>query len=160
MTELETRQHEEEKTMKILLAVDGSKYSDTAIQTLISKIRKEDAEVLVLEVVEPRIFSTPPQMAAGYEPELAEIMKEQCKQAQQTVDRAATALKTAGFNATGCVVEAETRTGILDRASEWHADLIVLGSHGRKGLQRFMLGSVAESVSRSAYCSVLIVRAS
>jgi nucleotide-binding universal stress UspA family protein len=86
-------------------------------------------------------------------------MKEQFQNAQQTVDRAAAALKAAGFNAKGRVVEAETRSGILDLASEWHADLIVLGSHGRKGLQRFMLGSVAESVARGAYCSVLIVRA-
>jgi nucleotide-binding universal stress UspA family protein len=74
--------------MKILLAVDGSKYSDAAVQALASKIRKEDADVLVLQVVEPRIFSTPPQMAAGYEPEMAEIMKEQFQNAQQTVDRA------------------------------------------------------------------------
>ena len=139
--------------MKILLAVDGSKYSDAAIQAVVSKIRKEDAEVLVLQVVEPRIFSTPPQMSVGYEPKFAEIMKEQCKQAQETVERAAAALKAAGFNAQSRVIEAETRAGILDLASEWHADLIVLGSHGRKGLQRFMLGSVAESVARGAYCS-------
>lgn len=144
--------------MKILLAVDGSKYSDAAVQALISKIRKEDAEVLVVQVVEPRMFSTPPQMAEGYEPELAEMMKEQFKQAQHTVDRAAATLKTTGFNVKSRVVEAETRSGILDVASEWHADLIILGSHGRKGLQRFMLGSVAESVARNAYCSVLIVR--
>jgi nucleotide-binding universal stress UspA family protein len=145
--------------MKILLAVDGSKYSDAAIKAVESKLRKEEADVLVLQVVEPRMFSTPPQMAAGYEPELSEIMKEQFKQAQQNVDRAAGELKAAGFNAKGRVVEAETRSGILDQASEWHADLIVVGSHGRKGLQRFMLGSVAESVARGAYCSVLIVRA-
>ena len=122
--------------MKILLGVDGSKYSDAAVQAMVSKILKEDAEVLVLQVVEPRIFSTPPQMAAGYEPELAEIMKVQFQNAQQTVDRAAAALKAAGFSAKGRVVEAETRSGILDLASEWHADLIVLGSHGRKGVQR------------------------
>jgi len=99
-------------------------------------------------------------MAAGYEPEMAEIMKEQFQNAQQTVDCAAAALKAAGFNAKGRVVEAVTRSGILDLASQWRADLIVLGSHGRKGGQRFMLGSVAESVARGAYCSVLIVRAS
>jgi nucleotide-binding universal stress UspA family protein len=145
--------------MKILLAVDGSKYSDAAVQTLAAKIRKDDAEVLALQVVEPRIFSTPPQMAAGYEPELEEIMKEQFQNAQQTVDRAAAALKAAGFNAKGRVVEAVTRSGILDLASQWRADLIVLGSHGRKEGQRFMLGSVAESVARGASCSVIIVRA-
>ena len=144
--------------MKILLAVDGSKYSDAAVQAVVSQIHKDKAEVQIIEVVEPRIVSTPPQMAAGYEPELAELMKEQFKQAQQTVERAATTLKAAGFNTKTRVVEAEARTGILDIASEWHADLIVLGSHGRKGLQRFMLGSVAESVARGAYCSVLIVR--
>jgi nucleotide-binding universal stress UspA family protein len=145
--------------MKILLAVDGSKYSDAAVQAVASQIHKEKAEIVVLEVVEPRIYSTPPQMAAGYEPELAELMKEQFKQAQQTVERAATTLKAAGFSVKTRVLEAEARTGIIDMASEWHADMIVLGSHGRKGLQRFMLGSVAESVARGAYCSVLIVRA-
>jgi nucleotide-binding universal stress UspA family protein len=144
--------------MNILLAIDGSKYSDSTVQALASQIRRDNAEVLVLEVVEPRIYSTPPQMAAGYEPELAEIMKQQFKEAQQTVDRAAKALREAGFSAQARVIEAEPRTGILDLASEWHADLIVLGSHGRRGLQRFMLGSVAESVARGAYCSVMIVR--
>jgi nucleotide-binding universal stress UspA family protein len=144
--------------MKILVAVDGSKYSDAAVQAVASQIHKDKAEVLVIEIVEPRIISTPPQMAAGYEPELAELMKEQFKQAQQTVERAAATLKAAGFNAKTKVIEAETRAGIIDTASEWHADLIVLGSHGRKGLQRFMLGSVAESVARGAFCSVLIVR--
>jgi nucleotide-binding universal stress UspA family protein len=159
ITNLEGDLKETEAAMKLLVAVDGSKYSDAAVQMLISKIRKEDTEVLVLQVVEPKIFSAPPQMSAGYEPELAEMMKEQFKMAQQTVDRAAATLKTAGFNARGRVVEAETRAGILDLASEWQADLIVLGSHGRKGVQRFVLGSVAEAVARGAYCSVLIVRA-
>lgn len=144
--------------MKILLAVDGSKHSEAAIQAVTSKIRKEQAEVLVLQIVEPRIFSTPPQMAAGYEPEMAEIMKKLFEQAQETVDRAGAELRMAGFNVKTRVAEAEVRSGILDVAAEWHADLIVLGSHGRKGLQRFMLGSVAESVARGAYCSVLIVR--
>lgn len=145
--------------MKILVAVDGSKYSDAAVQTVASQVRKDKAEVLVLQVVEPRIISTPPQMAAGYEPELAEMMKEQFSEAQQNVERAAATLKAAGFDSKTRVIEAETRTGILDLAGEWKADLIVVGSHGRKGLQRFMLGSVAESVARGAYCSVLIVRA-
>lgn len=144
--------------MKILLAIDGSKYSDTTVQALAAQIRAENTEVLILQVVEPRIYSTPPQMAQGYHPEMEEIMKEQFKQAQQNVDRSAATLRGAGFKASTRVVEAEPRTGILDLASEWHADLIVLGSHGRKGLQRFMLGSVAESVARNAYCSVLIVR--
>ena len=144
--------------MKILLAIDGSKYSDATVQALAAQIRRENAQVLVLQIVEPRIYSTPPQMAAGYQPEMAEIMKEQFEHAQECVDRSAATLRSAGFDVSTRVLEAEPRTGILDLASEWHADLIVLGSHGRRGLRRFMLGSVAESVARGAYCSVLIVR--
>ena len=144
--------------MKILLAVDGSKYAQAAIEAVGSQIRKDNAEVLVLEIVEPHIFATPPGMAPGYEPELEELMKEEFQRARETVDCAAATLKAQGFKASTRVIEAETRTGILDFANEWHADLIVLGSHGRKGLQRLMLGSVAESVARGAYCSVLIIR--
>jgi nucleotide-binding universal stress UspA family protein len=46
----------------------------------------------------------------------------------------------------------------LGVAEEWHPDLIVLGSHGQKGLRQFLLGSVAEFVARHAKCSVLVVR--
>jgi nucleotide-binding universal stress UspA family protein len=47
---------------------------------------------------------------------------------------------------------------IIDAAEAWKAELIVIGSHGRKGLQRFLLGSVAESIARHAACSVEIIR--
>jgi nucleotide-binding universal stress UspA family protein len=144
--------------MKILLAVDGSEYSQAAMQALVSQMRPEGAEVLVLRVVEPRIFSIPPQMAAGYAPEQDEILKEEFRYAQESVNQASQALRSAGFSVKTRVVEAEARNGILDIAAEWGAGLIVLGSHGRKGLQRFLLGSVAEFVVRNTDCSVEIVR--
>jgi nucleotide-binding universal stress UspA family protein len=144
--------------MKILLAVDGSEFSEAATQALISQIHKEGAEVLVLRIVEPVIFAIPPQMAAGYAPEQEEIIQDERRHAQESVKQTSQALRAAGFNVNSRVVEAEARNGILDVAAEWHADLIVLGSHGRKGLQRFLLGSVAEHVARHADCSVEIVR--
>jgi nucleotide-binding universal stress UspA family protein len=52
----------------------------------------------------------------------------------------------------------DARQEILDSAAEWHSDVIVLGSHGRHGLDRFLLGSVSESVVRHATCSVDVVR--
>ena len=52
----------------------------------------------------------------------------------------------------------DAKSRILDVAEEWHADLIVLGSHGRKGVNRFLMGSVSEAVARHACCSVEIVR--
>lgn len=47
---------------------------------------------------------------------------------------------------------------ILDEAANWHADLIVVGSHGRRGLDRFLLGSVSETVAIYAHCSVEVLR--
>lgn len=144
--------------MKIVLAIDGSSSSRAATDALAMQMRPEGAEVLVLEVVEPIIYSTPPQMAAGYAPELAETLREELSQARASVEGAAEILRAKGFNVKTRVVEAEVRGGILDVAVEWQADLIVLGSHGRTGISRFLLGSVAESVARHAACSVMIVR--
>ena len=144
--------------MKILLAVDGSEFSRAATQALVSQMRWEGAEVLVLRLIEPRAFFTPPQMAPAYAPEKEGIIKEDFLSAQESVDQASQALRAAGFTVNTRVVEAEARNGILDIAAEWRADLVVLGSHGRKGLRRFLLGSVAEFVARHAHCSVWIVR--
>jgi len=144
--------------MKILLAVDGSEFSQAATQALVSQMRREEAEVLVLRVVEPRAFLTPPQMTPEYAPEQGGIIKEDFLYAQESVDQASQALRSAGFNVKRRVVEAEARNEILDIAAEWRADLIVLGSHGRNGLRRLLLGSVAEFVARHAHCPVWIVR--
>ena len=144
--------------MKILLAIDGSKYSEAATQMLGSVLHMQGTEVLVLQVVEPMVFSTPPQMARGYAPEMAVRLQEQLKQSRESVARTAEILRKAGFRVDSRVAENEIRTGILDAAEESHADLIVLGSHGEKGLRKFLLGSVAEFVARHARCSVLVVR--
>jgi nucleotide-binding universal stress UspA family protein len=147
-------------TMKILLAIDGSKYADAAALEVGSGFRTQGTEVLVLQVVEPLVFSTPPQMAPGYAPEMAARLQDQLKQARESVARTAEILRKAGFKVDSRVAENEIRTGILDATQEWHADLIVLGSHGEKGLRKFLLGSVAEFIARHAHCSVLIVRKS
>jgi nucleotide-binding universal stress UspA family protein len=144
--------------MKILLAIDGSGFSQAATQALVLQMRPEGVEVLVLRVVEPRIFSTPPQLAQRVAPEQEKILKEDFEHAKESVNLASQALRAAHFNANARVVEGEARHGILEVATDWRADLIVLGSHGRKGFQRFLLGSVAEFVARHAGCPVEIVR--
>lgn len=144
--------------MKILLATDGSRYSEAATQTMGAMFRSEGTEVLVLQVVEPLVFSAPPQMARGYAPEMAARLQDQLMLARETIARTAEILRKAGFKVDTRLAENEIRTGILDAAEEWHADVIVLGSHGEKGLRKFLLGSVAEFVARHAHCSVVIMR--
>jgi nucleotide-binding universal stress UspA family protein len=149
----------EERIMKILLAIDGSEFSEAACQAVVAQVRAEGTEVLVLQVVEPLVFSTPPQMAAGYAPEMAVRLQEQLGLAKSAVTQTAESLRKSGFKVDSRVVENEVRTGILDVAADWHADLIVLGSHGQRRMLKFLLGSVAEYVARHAHCSVLIVPA-
>jgi nucleotide-binding universal stress UspA family protein len=146
--------------MRILVATDGSSFSDAAVKTAAGFALPQDAEVLVLEVVEPLMFFVPPQMAPGYAPEQAERQRELFDLAKKTTAVAAEKLCGMGFKAESRVVESDVRNGILDTAAEWKPDLIVVGSHGRKGVKRFLLGSVAEAVARHAPCSVLIVRGS
>ena len=140
--------------MKILLAIDDSKFSEAAAKSLAGQFRPEETEVRVLQVVEPIAISEPPEMAPGYFPELAD----QLPRAREVVDRVAKMLSSAGFRVTTSVATGDARSVILERAAEWHADLIVLGSHGRTGLGRFFLGSVSEAVARHAHCSVQIVQ--
>ena len=144
--------------MKILLAIDGSRFAQEACRFVNSHFRTEGTEVLVLQIVEPLVFSSPPQMAKGYAPEMASRLQEQLKYAKESVAAAAETLRKSGFKADSRVVEKETRTGILEAAQDWQANLIALGSHGEKSLRKFLLGSVAEYVARHAQCSTLIVR--
>ncbi len=141
--------------MKILLAVDDSKFSEAALEALLAQFDPQDAEVLILHVVEPIAITAPPQMASGYAPEL----RDQVKESQALVEGMARKLRAAGFRATTAVETGDARERIIDTAERWFADLILLGSHGRRGAARFLLGSVAESVARHAPCSVEIVRA-
>ncbi len=140
--------------MKIILAIDDSKFSEAATKRLAAQFQPQDNEVRVLHVVEPIVISEPPQMSAGYYPELGDRLP----QARELVDRVGKTLSSAGFRVTTAVATGDARSIILENAAEWNADLIVLGSHGRKGLERFFLGSVSEAVARHASCSVLIVR--
>ena len=140
--------------MKILMGVDDSKFSGDVLRAIVTQFRTENAEVLVLHVLQPMGFSTPPQMAEGYAPEL----DDQKKPAHAFVERIAKDLRSAGYKADTAVEVGDVRECIIDSAEKWRADLIVVGSHGQRGIQRFLLGSVAEFVARHAKCSVEIVR--
>lgn len=140
--------------MKIVMGVDESKFSEALLRAIVTQFRTENTELLVLHVLQPIGFSTPPQMAEGYAPEL----DDQKKPAHALVERIAKELRSAGFKADTAVEVGDVRESIIDSAAKWRADLIVVGSHGQRGIQRFLLGSVAEFVARHAKCSVEIVR--
>lgn len=141
--------------MKILLAVDDSPSSREAVDTVAAQFPSKETEILVLHVVEPVAMTPPPEMAAGYYPEL----KDALEKAKKWVEGVAGKLREAGFRVSTAVEAGDARSVIVDSAAAWPADLIVVGAHGHKKLQRFLLGSVSEAVARHAPCSVEIVRA-
>jgi len=140
--------------MKILAAIDDSKHSEAAINVVANYFKPQTTEVRILHVLTPIVLSAPPQMSRGYAPEL----EEQRTQARAFVDKCAQQLRAAGYKVDSTVESGDIRETIIDSAARWHADLILLGSHGHKGMGRLLLGSVAESVVRHANCSVLVAR--
>jgi nucleotide-binding universal stress UspA family protein len=149
--------------MKILLPVDECVCSQTATQSLLRQMRPLGVEVHVFHAIEwPKLF--PESFAFGEGPEFAAEFKQfldtQRQRARALSDRTVLLLRDAGFQATGIVREAEPKSAILEYADEWQPDLIVMGSHGRKGIDRIVLGSVSEAVARHANCSVQIMRTS
>ncbi len=142
--------------MKILLAIDDSKFSEAATQALIRQTKPEGVEVCVIHVVETLLLM--PDFRAGTVEGIQAAEARFRKRGEELVARALDQLRAAGFNAHSVVMEGDHRAEIIDYAAHWGADLIVLGSHGWKGLDRFLMGSVAEYVARHAKCSVEIIR--
>ena len=134
--------------MKILLAIDGSPFSDAATQVVATQLRPQGSEVLLVHVIEGPAF---------FEQDAA--LQERRRRAEKIMLHTTETLRAAGYQTIDTrVVEGEPRLGILEVAAEWRPSCIVLGSHGRKGLEKLLLGSVAQSVSQHATCSVFIVR--
>jgi len=143
--------------MKILIAIDGSDFSQAALQSVIARPWPPDTEVKVLNVVEPPSLLMGREMS-GYDPEFEVVWKALREQAKDLVAKAAEKLRVANFNVSTDLVEGDPKSQIIDIAKEWHADMIVLGSHGRTGIDRFLMGSVSQGVVRHAHCSVEIIR--
>ncbi|MGH9680221.1 MAG: universal stress protein [Candidatus Acidiferrales bacterium] len=142
------------EAIRVLVAIDGSKSSEGTLQAVSAQFHPPEIAVRVLNVVQPLSVAVPPQIDAGFAPEL----EAQRNDARELVDRAAKSLAAAGFQAATEVREGDVREKILESAKDWRADLILVGSHGHKGLPHLLLGSVAEAVARHARCSVEVVR--
>lgn len=148
--------------MKILLAVDGSEGSRCATESIAERPWPDGTEVRVLSVVELALnglqaaFEIPALDAARLESQRAAAMQ----RSQKAIADAREVLEKAGLKTSESisVLVASPRQIILEEASTWGADLIVLGSHGHEGAVRFLLGSTSEAVARYAECSVEVIR--
>lgn len=142
--------------MKILFAVDGSKFSKAAARSILA-VAPARSHVRVLHVVEPPSALIARGMA-GYDADLRSVWQAQRKAAEKMTMKIGEELRSKHLQVSVQVVQGDPRSKIVDSAAKWKADLIVVGSHGRKGLERFLMGSVSEAVVHHAPCSVLVVR--
>jgi nucleotide-binding universal stress UspA family protein len=148
--------------MKLLLATDGSDCSMAAARSIAERPWPEGTEVRILSVVEYHL----PFLQATLEPSFInpsgmEKLREEAMQRAQNAIRTSEEIVTAAGLKTSeglSVLLDRPQQVILDEAKEWGADLIVVGSHGHRGIHRFLLGGISEAVATHAECSVELIR--
>jgi nucleotide-binding universal stress UspA family protein len=142
--------------MKILIALDASTHSERALEFVTRMRWPAGSRVLVLSV-QPRVATS---IAGAYEAGTLAVgvSEEERRQLEEMVTGAERKLREYGFPTEGRVVAGEPRETLIDVARAERADVIVVGSHGRTGLARLMLGSVSSHVVTHAPCSVLVVK--
>jgi nucleotide-binding universal stress UspA family protein len=151
------------RAMKILLATDGSTCSTVAVKSVGARPWPAGSEIKVVSVAELLVPEDPlaaSTLASVYPPSLLEEqMQEAGERAREAAGSAVEILKAAGLNATRCekAPVGDPRIVLLDEAKNWQADLMVVGSHGWRGVDRLLMGSVSESVALHAPCSVEVI---
>lgn len=145
---------------KILLPIDGSKYANKAAQHAIWTAYQSGAEIIALNVVDTSSLVGLP--AEDLSIRVTEILQEEAKQIMDNVEELVEEFKkekglTKDIKLIKEIKEGSPADIILKAVENEGVDLIVMGTSGKHGLDRFLLGSVTEKVVRSAECPVLAV---
>ena len=142
--------------MKILIGLDASVHSERVLEFVARMRWPAGSRVIVLSVLQP-VAST---VTGAYEPTVipAENLEGLRQQLEELVARAEGTLREVGFSTEGRVLAGDPRQSLIQVAQSERADLIVVGSHGRSGIAKMMLGSVSSHIVTHAPCSVLVVK--
>jgi nucleotide-binding universal stress UspA family protein len=141
---------------RILHPTDFSKASGTAFTRALADARAGRSHVVLVHVLAPVI----PVAGEGYvSPSVYEQMTESARRwAQKQMDRLLAKARAARVRARGLILEGVAHEQIVRAAKQQRAGVIIMGTHGRTGVARFFLGSVAARVAATAPCPVLTVR--
>lgn len=134
---------------RILLATDGSKYSKSASERAIDFAFQYSGQIIAVSVVD---------VPAEFYGEAPGAIEDLIKKAKGYVEDVKIRAESVGIKVETFVREGETYKTILDLAKDLNADTIVMGSHGRTGIRRLLMGSVTEKVIGYSTCPVLVVK--
>jgi nucleotide-binding universal stress UspA family protein len=143
---------------RILVPVDGSATSKAGLREAIGLAKEAGARLQLVHVVDQHTVVMLTVESAYY---IDEMMQSMRKSGQGVLKRALAQATKAGVPASGVLLESLTGPAadpIVRQAKKWRADLIVLGTHGRRGVRRLVMGSDAEQVVRNAPVPVMLVR--
>jgi len=142
--------------MRILIAVDQSPHSERAVR-FVSRMRWPAGS----RVIVANVMTVPLTPSVGVDPGVSlmvEVSAEQMTEARTRVAEAEATLRAAGIATESRLPTGDPREVLLRLVEDERVDLIVLGSHGRTGLAKLLLGSVSSHVVTHAHCSVLVVK--
>ena len=141
---------------RLLHPTDFAKASSAAFTRALAEAKQRRGELLLAHVLAPVV----PIASEGYvSPSVYEQMSASSRAwAQKQMDRLVARAKAAKVRARGLLLEGVAHEQIVRAAKRYRVDLIVIGTHGRTGVARFFLGSVAARVAATAPCPVLTVR--
>jgi nucleotide-binding universal stress UspA family protein len=142
---------------RILCPVDFSPFSKAAVDEAASLAAGMGSEVCLLHAYQNPAYVLP---MSGYVGPTADMIVQMRRQLGEELEAMAVPYRKQGIRLETLVVEGVPYKCVVDHANEWHADLVVMGTHGRTGLSHALAGSVAERVVRMAHCPVLVTRAS
>jgi nucleotide-binding universal stress UspA family protein len=143
--------------MKILIGIDDSSCSRAALEFIRKSPWATKAQVIVVSAVRPAVMAysemyVPPAEA------VEELLEEQKLVHQELVSQAEKDLRRSGLATEARVLVGDPREAIIETAKAEEVDLVVVGSHGRSGLPKLLMGSVASHIVTHAPCSVLVVK--
>lgn len=139
---------------RILVPIDGSETSTKALVAALQMARDSGGQVRLIHSVDELAYVS----GFEYSGNLVEIARDY---ATKLLDDGLAVARSAGVEADTKLIEFPgQRLGetVMDEAREWNADLIVVGTHGRRGIGRFLLGSGAEQIVRMSPVPVLVIR--
>lgn len=141
---------------RILVPVDGSSTSAKGLATAIELCKETGAKLMLLHVVDDYPAFAMPDIGVNVAPMLEALRQT----GRTTLEAIADKAKKAGVHPETCMVEnlgERVADSIVGKARRWDADLIVMGTHGRHGVSRVLIGSVAEKIVRTSAVPVLTV---